>query len=233
MNFIIDENIISTFQGVKIGVLTCKNAGIRRDDPHLDEIRKETFQYVLENFGSKPVTELPNIRSWRTMYRRFGTKPGDYRPSAEALLRRVLRGRGLPSINTVVDSYNLVSLKYLIPMGGLDLDEVVGDIRLRFSAGGERFLPIGSSMSEKTYEGEVVYADDERILTRRWNHRDCEETKITERTKNIILFADGSDEITVEAVNTAMEDLSSVLSRICGGEMSFKIVEGNCRTLNI
>jgi lysyl-tRNA synthetase class 2 len=145
----------------------------------------------------------------------------------------VIRGRGLPYINTVVDAYNLVSLKHLIPMGGFNLDRVVGNIKLRFSAGGERFLSIGSSTSEETYKGEVVYADEARILTRRWNHRDCEETKITERTTNIMLFADGSDDITVEAVNSAMEDLASVLSKICGGKISFRIVDGKCRIFNI
>ncbi|MFQ6054313.1 MAG: hypothetical protein ACE5OO_08820, partial [Candidatus Bathyarchaeia archaeon] len=68
-------------------------------------------------------------------------------------------------------------------------------------------------------------ADDVRILTRRWNHRDCDETKITGETRNIVMFADGSPEIPEEAVRTAMGELASVLRDICGGETKTYIVD--------
>ena len=77
------------------------------------------------------------------MYRSFGTKPSDYRPSAEALVRRTLKTGKLPVINTAVDLYNIVSVKHIIPMGGFDADKVEGDIYLRVSEGMEIFTPRG------------------------------------------------------------------------------------------
>jgi len=231
--FRIDDEILSRFQGIKIGVLTCRGARVGRGDGRLERLKEEAIREAAARIGSRPAAEHPYIGSWRRMYRGFGTRPGDYRPSAEALLRRALRGRGLPAINAAVDAYNAVSLRHLIPMGGFDLDRVEGDIRLRFSGGGERFTPIGAPEAEETYDGEAVYADGARILTRRWNHRDCDETKITEETGNIIVFADGSPEIPEEAVRAALEELASALTGACGGETAVDVADGGRRELRV
>lgn len=231
--FRIEDEILSRFPGIKIGVLTCRGAMVGRGDERLERLKEEAIREAAARFGSRPVAEHPYIGSWRRMYRGFGTKPGDYRPSAEAILRRALKERGLPAINAAVDAYNTVSLRHLIPMGGFDLDRVVGDIRLRLSGGGEKFTPIGAPEAEETYDGEVVYADSARILTRRWNHRDCDETKITEETVNIVLFADGSPEIPEEAVWAALQELESVLARACGGETATDVADGGQRELRL
>ena len=117
-------------------------------------------------------------------------------------------------------------MRHRIPMGGFDMDRVEGTIRLRFSEGGESFMPLGASESEETYPGEVVYADGARILTRRWNYRDCDETKITEATRTFIMFVDGSVDIPRESVEEALGDLESSLSRFCGGTYTAHIVNG-------
>ena len=158
------------------------------------------------------------------MYRDFGTKPGDYRPSAEALVRRAIKTGELPTINAAVDIYNLVSVRHIIPMGGFDTDHVQGIIRLRLSEGGEGFAPLGASKQEETYPGEVVYADDSRILTRRWNYRDCDETKITRSTVNTVLFIDASPEISPEKVQGALDELRLLLERYCAGSYTTGIV---------
>jgi DNA/RNA-binding domain of Phe-tRNA-synthetase-like protein len=152
------------------------------------------------------------------MYRSFGTKPSDYRPSAEALIRRALKTGKLPVINTAVDLYNVVSVKHIIPMGGFDADKVEGDIYLRVSQGGEAFTPLGASKHEETYPGEVVYADDARVLTRRWNYRDADETKITDETRNLVMFIDASPEIMLDKVETALDELQLRLEKACGGK---------------
>jgi DNA/RNA-binding domain of Phe-tRNA-synthetase-like protein len=105
------------------------------------------------------------------------------------------------------------------------MDRVRGTIRLRYSGGGEAFVPLGSSVPEETYPGEVVYADDSRILTRRWNYRDCDETKITEETSAFIMFVDGSVDMSRETVESALGDLESSLRRFCGGAYSSCIAD--------
>lgn len=232
--FRIHDDILLSFPYVQIGVLVCRNTKVKRRDANLDRFKESVIQKTIERFGSEPVTQHPYIRSWREMYKKFGTRPGDYRPSAEALLRRVLKGRGLPSINTAVDAYNSVSLRFLTPMGGFDLNKVVGDIDIRFANNGEEFTPIGASLVEETYKGEVVYSDEIRIMTRRWNHRDCDQTKITEETSNIILFADGSAGIPEKTISMALEQLASTMEEFCNGEITASgISNSNNRRLPI
>lgn len=224
--FRIDERILSTFQGVNIGVVLGQDVDVGVADEGLEALKASVVEDAIESFGSEPVTSHPHVRSWREMYRAFKTKPGDYRPSAEALLRRAIKMRALPKINAAVDTYNTVSVRHRIPMGGFDMDRIQGTIRLRFSEGGESFMPLGASESEETYPGEVVYADDARILTRRWNYRDCDETKITEATRAFIMFVDGSVDIPRESVESALGDLESSLRRFCGGTYTAHIVNG-------
>jgi len=209
--------VFDRYPGANIGVLTANGITVVPGDPGLDGLKKEALSLAEEKIGGRPVTRHPFIASWREMYRSFGTKPGDYRPSAEALVRRALKTGRLPTINTAVDAYNAVSVMHLIPMGGFDLDRVVGDITLRFSPGGEEFTPLGSDEREETYVGEVVYADDEKILTRRWNYRDCDETKITEETRSVVLFIDGPEGVPRSSVEDALGDLKKLLTRHCGG----------------
>ena len=219
-------SLFEKYPGVHIGVLVVR--GIRNPpvDPRIEEAKREAVNTLRDNVGDGPVSRHPHISSWRDMYRSFGTKAGDYRPSAEALARRALKEGALPRINAAVDAYNAVSVRHLVPMGGFDLDRVRGDIRLRLSEGGEIFTPLGPAAPEETYRGEVVYADDERILTRRWNYRDCEETKITEGTVNVAMFADGSPGIPRSVVEEALRDLEALMKASCGGEYKWSVLGG-------
>jgi DNA/RNA-binding domain of Phe-tRNA-synthetase-like protein len=75
--------------------------------------------------------------AWRRVFSEFGSKPSRYPSSAEALLARVLKGGELPRINALVNTYNAVSLRHVIPVGGEDLDRLRGDLRLVRAADGE------------------------------------------------------------------------------------------------
>ena len=210
--------VINEYPDIHIGLLIGKNMDNKRQLPELYQLQKNAIKKAYTEIGDQLPTKHPHIASWRELYRSFGTKPGDYRPSAEALIRRCLKEEKLPRINNAVDLYNLVSVEHVIPMGGFDLDHVDGDIYLRYSDGGEQFIPLGPSDPEKTYQGEVVYADDSRILTRRWNYRDSDSTKITEETKNLVMFLDASPAISIDKVYSAIEELKELYAKHCGGE---------------
>jgi DNA/RNA-binding domain of Phe-tRNA-synthetase-like protein len=213
-------DVIERYPGVHIGVLTAIEINNKVIVDGLQALQGEAIQEAERQIGDQPPTKHPHIASWREMYRSFGTKPGDYRPSAEALIRRAIKTGELPTINAAVDIYNLISVRHIIPMGGFDTDHVQGTIQLRLSEGAEFFTPLGPSKQEETYQGEAVYADDIRILTRRWNYRDCDETKITGDTVNLAMFIDASPEISPEKIQDALDDLGLLLERYCGGSYS-------------
>jgi DNA/RNA-binding domain of Phe-tRNA-synthetase-like protein len=210
--------VIEKYPEIHIGVLVGLGMDNKRQIPELYQLQKQAIRHAQEQIGDQPLTRHPHIASWRELYRSFGTKPGDYRPSAEALIRRCIKTGKLPRINNAVDLYNLVSVRHVIPMGGFDLDTVDGGIYLRFSGGDEAFIPLGSGDPEQTYPGEAVYADDSRILTRRWNYRDADSTKITEETRNLVMFIDATPEILRVKVQEALDELRTLYEKHCGGE---------------
>ena len=216
--------VINEYPGINIGVLVGRDMDNKRQIPELFQLQKKAIRSAQEQIGDQPPTQHPHIASWRELYKSFGTKPGDYRPSAEALIRRTLKTGDLPRINNAVDLYNIVSVKHVIPMGGFDLDNVDGDIYLRFSRGSESFIPLGPAEVEQTYPGEAVYADDSRILTRRWNYRDADATKITEDTKNLVMFLDATPEIPLVKVLEAIDELRVLYETHCGGEYTSSVV---------
>jgi DNA/RNA-binding domain of Phe-tRNA-synthetase-like protein len=233
MKFRIDHKILSAYPKVKIGVLVGREINVEEQNPELEEYKKKVALEAIEKIGTGPVTQHLFIKSWREMYRSFGTKPGDYRPSAEALLRRVRKRKALPCINNVVDIYNALSIKHLIPMGVFDIDRTQGMITLRLSGGGESFQPLGAAPPEETYENEPVYADGIRILTRRWNYRDCDATKITLKTRSLAIFVDGSREIPRRNVEDALQEMKALLREHCGGYYHSGIADANNPSISL
>jgi len=94
---------------------------------------------LVEEFADVPPSAIPGLAEARTLYKSFGMDPSRHRPSSEALLRRVLKGKDLYHINNVVDSCNLASLTMLLPIGMYDLALVQGDVILRTGAEGEEY----------------------------------------------------------------------------------------------
>jgi DNA/RNA-binding domain of Phe-tRNA-synthetase-like protein len=103
------------------------------------------------------VLESPAILATRRGYKALGKDPARYRGSAEALLRRVISGKGLPQINAVVDAINLVSIECRMPIGLYDLAHVDGDVVFRAGRSGESYKGIGKY--DLNLEGLPLFAD--------------------------------------------------------------------------
>jgi lysyl-tRNA synthetase class 2 len=157
-------------------------------------------------------------------YSAFGAKPKKYLSSVESLYRMVLKGVDLRHINTIVDVYNFISIKHMVPIGGDDISRVEGDITLRFANEGDMFRPLNSEETASTKEGEVIYADDVEVLCRRWNWRECDKTKMTEETAEAMLVVEGLPPVQREEVEKIVEELSHLLEKFCGGETHTEIL---------
>ena len=228
MRVIISRDIQVRYPDLRIGIVTglgvsnvCVNYNKLQD--FLREVIGEAGR---RGYTPETLSTHPYMACWRSTYSSFGAKPKKHRPTAEAVVRRVLQGGELPSINPIVDVYLGIELRWWLPIGGYDLDAVQGDIMLRLSSGGEQFNGIGESDPEITDPGEVVYADDCRVLTRRWNYRDADATKITTETHDIALFveAPGKD-IPSDALEECAKDLAINLGDICGGSWRTAILD--------
>lgn len=166
-----------------------------------------------EAFGDAKAASHPHIAAWRETFSRFGAKPSKYPCSVEALLGRVLKGQELPAINRVVDLYNAVSIRHLLPVGGEDLDRLTSDSVLRFATGNEPFSLIsgGEEIIEHPDAGEVVWADSSGVTCRRWNWRQCRRTQLTESTVNAYFVLDCVAPCTVDTLIAAGDELECLL----------------------
>ena len=123
----------------------------------------------------------------RSMYKRVGLDPTRYRPSSEALLRRVKKGEPLPRVNSLVDVINWCSVETQLPFGLYDASRIVGSVVLRLGAAGESYP--GIRKDDVHVEGRLVLADDAGPFGN--PSSDSERTKVTEATTHalVVVFA--------------------------------------------
>jgi DNA/RNA-binding domain of Phe-tRNA-synthetase-like protein len=222
MIFKISNDVVLAYPDLKIAILTGTGVKISSVNNEIEALKRKIESEIRNKFSLETLIEHPFIAAWRDTYRSFGVKPKKYNPTAEALVRRILHGEPIPTINTLVDSYLIVEAEYLLPIGGYDLDKIEGDIHLRYSPGGEQFVPLGRPEElEVTNSNEIVYSDDKKILTRKWNYKDCEQTKITLSTTRVALFMEIADKrIPIETLEKAIKRLEKLVLTYCGGEIT-------------
>ncbi len=128
------------------------------------------------------VLESPQVETVRKAYKSVGKDPARYRGSAEALLRRIVAGKGFPQINVVVDVINLVSVESRLPIGLYDLAHVTGEIIFRAGRAGETYKGIGKY--DLNLEGLPIFCD--AAGPHGSPTSDSERTMVTAATKNVL-----------------------------------------------
>jgi lysyl-tRNA synthetase class 2 len=224
MIFRIDPAIFDVFPGLHIGVVRARGVDNHGECPDIRGKIKKIQGNIRSNFDIGTLTSHPKIQNWRNAYTLFGAKPKKHRSSVENLYRMTLEGIDLPSINRIVDIYNYVSLKHMVPVGGDDLTQVDGDIVLRFANGDEPFYPLGLDEPQMARKGEVIYADDKEVLCRRWNWRESDKTKMTEETQDVLLVSEGLPPVIPEEMEHIVADLSRLIQECCGGETNVDVL---------
>lgn len=218
MRFAVDDQIFTKYQELCLGVVIASGLDNRRTSDELWALINDQQKRIRENTSSDTLSQHPKITAWRKAYSSFGAKPKKYKSSVESLYRMVLKGIDLRHINTIVDIYNYISIKHMVPLGGDDISRIDGDITLRFAQEGEMFRPLNSDEIEQTKLGEVIYADDVDVLCRRWNWRECDKTKMTEDTEEAMLVVEGLPPVDRKDVEKIIGELSHLVEKYCGGE---------------
>lgn len=140
-----------------------------------------------ERYKIPDINKRPAIFATRQVYKKLGKDPNRYRPSAEALCRRILKGMELYQIDVLVDLINLVSMKSGYSIGGFDADKIQGDLILGVGKKDERFEAIGRGLLN--IEGLPVYRDEMGGIGTPTS--DEERTKITSDTTNLLMLING------------------------------------------
>lgn len=213
---------ISTELGERFPELRVLAEGIRgvkveKRSEELEGFKKEVIERVKERHELGTLKDVPIFRAYRDFFWRVGIDPTKNRPAGEALIRRILRGKQIPSINTLVDAYNLASIKTGIALAAFDADKLEGDLLLRFAREGEEFLGIGMERPLELKGGEVIISDAGKLVAI-YPYRDSDETKATSSTKNVLLLVCGVPGIGREILQDALKTAADYITRFCGGE---------------
>ena len=176
-----------------------------------DEINALCEDYR-SRFTTVSIKEMAAIEATRRVYRACGKDPSRYRHAAEALIRRVVQGKELYQIDTLVDLINLASMKYGYSIGGFDADKFVGDtLALGVGEPGEPYEGIGRGMLN--IEGMPVYRDQKGGVGTPTS--DNERTKIDITTTHVLVLINGYDGNT-ETVSANADFVKSLLERYAG-----------------
>lgn len=230
MNFKINPKIFTDFDNPVIGVIVARDINNKTNNEEISKLLRDEESSLRKKLSGIEVSEHPNIAPWREAYRLFGSKPRDFRCSIEALSRIVLRGSEIRKINPLVDLYNLISIKYLLPVGAEDLDKMEGDLKLTFADGTEDYTPLGEEENDPPGLGEVIYKDDLGVICRRWNWREGDRTKITDDTKNAVVVIEGISNIPIKE---AVEELAQLIKKYCGGDVVVHFLEESSQEVEL
>ncbi len=233
MRFRVDQALFKTFPELTIGVVIAIGIDNRGDGEPSSSFLRQQVDAVRSTWSPDRLETEPRIASWRKAYRAFGAKPSKHRCSVENAIRAILNGAQFPSINKAVDVYNAISLKHCVPAGGDDLDHVVGDIVLTFAKGDERFVPLNDTNSMAPKPGEVIYRDDEDVLCRRWNWRECDKSKMTADSSNLCLVVEGLPPVSAEEVGRISAELGEAIEKFCGGTTILHLVDHDATAVEI
>lgn len=219
MRFSIQKELFDILPDFTIGMVVATGVDNTHPSKEIDDLLSQSIEEMKRSFVAEKAQDHPRIKPWRTAFTKLGISGSKFPSSIESIARRILKGDPFPKINPLVDLYNGVSLRYLVPMGGHDLDTLDGNISLRFAEGWEPFTPMGGGETMTVPKGELVYRDDREVLTRNWVWRQCEKDKTTEKTRNIFIPIDVLGEVGKERADEIIQELSRLIPEYLGGTL--------------
>jgi DNA/RNA-binding domain of Phe-tRNA-synthetase-like protein len=148
--------------GITLGIAKIDGVSVAAEHPQLAEHYRQLLAQLQQQITLDTLSSMPSVRAVREMYKLLKVDPSRYRPASEAMLRRVLQGKGLPAINTAVDVNNMGSLYWGIPSGIYNASQIKFPVELRLGLAGEEYGGITGSLISA--HGKLVLADQEKII---------------------------------------------------------------------
>ena len=204
--------VVARFPAIRAGVIHCTGVNNGPTPQSLLDAYRHEQEAARGRIGDTPLSEIPSLAAWRRAFSSFGVKPTQYRNAAESLLRRLTKKGDIPSMNTLVDLANLVSIRHQMPVAVFDQAEVVGTTTVRFATGHERFTDLGSDTLSHPDTGEVIFADEDSVVSaRRWCWRQSAKSAAGPGTVDALITVEGQHEGAEDEVALATGDLLALL----------------------
>ncbi len=215
MSFVVAEECLRL--GLRAGALVFRDVRVATAPAELRaEILREV-DTIRERFpGPAAVRAIPEVASFAEVLKKIGVNPRRDQPSVERLLTFVLKRGDLPAINSLVDAYNLVSVRTLCSLGAHDLDTLTPPVSLRMLTGNETFTPLGRA-TESVTPGEFGYVDAADRVLCRLDVLQADFSKVTTATQNALLIVEGTTAHAPATFAQAIAEAVEKITRYCGG----------------
>jgi DNA/RNA-binding domain of Phe-tRNA-synthetase-like protein len=211
--FAYDHAVAKRFPTIRAGVIHATRLANGPSSPELLEEYRAEQQAASERLKATAIADLHSITAWRRIFTGFGAKPTQHRNAAEALLRRLAKHGDIPTINTLVDIGNLVSIRYAMPVAVFDQANIAGPTTVRFATGAELFTDLGSTDSVHPDPGEVIFVDSDNVVSaRRWCWRQSAQSATSTTTVDALIIIEGHHDAADRDVASALTDLTSLLA---------------------
>jgi DNA/RNA-binding domain of Phe-tRNA-synthetase-like protein len=228
---IIDDEVFDRFPDFRRGLIVVSDV----ENALSDEVISATLNGEMAKKIGVNLLDNEFVKAWDSVYLQLGSNPNKFPPSIKSLLKRVAKSGSFPFINSIVALFNYVSIKYLIPCGGDDVQKMEGNLRLGLSKGNEVFVPLGSESKEAPDAGEVIYFDDKtlNVMCRRWNWRNGDFTKILDTTRKLVINIDGIAPVPRSVIESARDELATLLTERCNAKLATDLLDAHKRVIDV
>lgn len=204
---------IASAIALKLGFLHLTDCRIAASSDALRKIYDEVANAAGERFADTPIGEHPVAGGVRRLFKSAGIDPSRYRPSGEALVRRIRKGHALYHINCIVDINNICSVESLFPLGAYDREHIVGDVNIRLGRSDEIYRGIGKEIN---IAGKLVSVDREGAFGS--PIADSERTKISEDTREVLILLYAPEETKDSEIRDTLHRFSDLASEHAGAK---------------
>lgn len=209
IKFSVDKRIFEKFPGYRRAILVVTGASNIQVSTLNDDISK-----LAQSVKNDVSLEDPRIAAWREAFASFGIKAHDFKPSIDALVRRILNNKPLGSISSIVDVGTVVSLRFVLPSGAHPILSDTANVDLTIASGEKIEVSDGIHPSQQVPNGEPVLLDNGRVATRRLVWRQTSQSRIDESTQDFFLNIDALEIISEVSLSEAIEFSKNVIDRI-------------------
>ena len=187
---------------------------------------------TIARIGNTPLSEIPSLAAWRTVFRSFNVDPTQYRSAPEALLRRLTKKGEIPSINLLVDLCNMVSIRFALPVAIFETRQLQAPLTVRIAEGTERFTTLNETDTEQVVPSEVIFVDEAKLVyARRWCWRQSSGSAATTETTEAIITIEGHHASAVQDVPAALDELLKLLQLYSGGQLISSVLGKDRRAI--
>lgn len=211
----LDASVTERLPQLSLGILHYSGASVS-DSPKMLQGRINYFVESLRlEHDPARLTDIEGIREWRAAFKQVGTDPSRYRPSSEALLRRLLQGNEFFWINSAVDINNFFSVLHALPFGIYDQAQLAGDVILRVGTSEDVYE--GLNGREVNMEGKLLLSDDKGAFGS--PIVDSKRSCVTENSRNLMQVIFFHEQVSSQKKDEILSSVGRMFTEINGGDL--------------